>query len=109
MTVPVVLYVPNLIGYTRIILGIAAFAFVRSPMVFIALYFTSQGLDAVDGVCARMCNQSERCSVFTKSQSEALQFGIGMLEPRFNAVSHQFRKFDCWDMQHPTSGRFSTW
>jgi len=59
MGVPVVLFIPNLIGYTRILLGVAAFGFVRSPWVFVGLYMTSQGLDAVDGVCARACKQSE--------------------------------------------------
>ncbi len=59
MGCPVVLFIPNLIGYARIALDVAAFGFVDNPLVFCALYFTSQGLDALDGVCARACGQSE--------------------------------------------------
>ncbi|KAA0157497.1 hypothetical protein FNF29_00073 [Cafeteria roenbergensis] len=60
MGCPVVLFIPNLIGYARIALGVAAFGFVDNPLVFCALYFTSQGLDALDGVCARACGQTSR-------------------------------------------------
>jgi phosphatidylserine synthase len=83
MAIPVVLYVPNLIGYTRIILGVAAFAFVRNPLVFIALYFTSQGLDAVDGVCARACNQSgSQCT-----GSDAAPPFEGCLQPLHRSIA----------------------
>ena len=60
MGVPVFLYVPNLIGYTRIVLGVGAFAFTKQPQVFMALYFASQALDAVDGVCARALGQTSQ-------------------------------------------------
>ena len=67
MGCPVVLFIPNLIGYVRIALGVAAFGFVDNPLVFCSLYFTSQGLDALDGVCARACGQSEALSVFIRT------------------------------------------
>ena len=54
---------PNLIGYVRIALGIAAFSFAREPASwrwFFWLYFVSYALDAVDGVAARALGQTSR-------------------------------------------------
>lgn len=59
--VSVPLFVPNLIGYVRLILGIAAFFFaIHNPTWFIILYTISYGLDAVDGVAARALGQQSR-------------------------------------------------
>ena len=61
--VPVALYVPNLIGYTRIALGLAAFSYARDAAQwqwFFGLYFLSYALDAVDGVAARALQQTSR-------------------------------------------------
>jgi len=57
----VFLYIPNLIGYARIIFCIVAccFAF-HDPMKTAIFYLLSQGLDALDGVAARHFNQSTR-------------------------------------------------
>jgi phosphatidylglycerophosphate synthase len=55
----VIFFVPNIIGYVRIISGVAAFAFTRDPAIFAGLYTLSQGLDALDGVFARALDQSE--------------------------------------------------
>lgn len=56
--VPVWLFVPNLIGYVRVITGIAAFAYAFSDAkVFFALYAFSYALDALDGVAARKLGQ----------------------------------------------------
>lgn len=58
--VPVALYVPNLIGYFRIISGLASFYYAfSSPLLFFFTYGLSQMLDAVDGVAARALGQSE--------------------------------------------------
>lgn len=55
----VYLYVPNLIGYARILLNVYAFAVCfSSKKVFSALYFLSFVCDAVDGWCARKLNQA---------------------------------------------------
>lgn len=57
------LYVPNLIGYVRIITGLAAFmyAFDKSQHgTFFMLYAFSYALDAVDGVAARALKQTSR-------------------------------------------------
>ncbi|GLU02726.1 hypothetical protein SLE2022_199660 [Rubroshorea leprosula] len=57
--VSVYLYVPNLIGYTRILLNCYAFAICfSSKRLFSALYFLSFVCDAVDGWCARKLNQA---------------------------------------------------
>lgn len=55
---PVWLYVPNLIGYIRIILSVVAFADWRSPWRFFAYYFSGFVLDAADGLAARQLDQS---------------------------------------------------
>ena len=62
---PVWLFAANLIGYARVALGVAAFAFAFAPRgdaaalgAFVALYFVSYALDAVDGVAARALKQT---------------------------------------------------
>ncbi|KAK7087341.1 uncharacterized protein [Littorina saxatilis] len=59
--VHVLLYVPNIIGYMRVILTILAFVFYEQPLWFIILYSASIALDGVDGYAARKLNQ---CSDF---------------------------------------------
>ena len=55
---PVYLYVPNLIGYGRILAGIAAFFFTfTNHAAFLWLYTVSYTLDALDGIAARKLNQ----------------------------------------------------
>lgn len=62
MAIPTFLFVPNIIGYLRIILGVAAFrvAGADDPSEFFALYFLSYALDALDGVAARHLKQTSR-------------------------------------------------
>jgi len=58
----ILLYVPNLIGYARVILSLAAFYYAFSdPWITFIAYTTSYVLDAADGVAARKLNQ---CSEF---------------------------------------------
>ncbi|XP_039039209.1 probable CDP-diacylglycerol--inositol 3-phosphatidyltransferase 2, partial [Hibiscus syriacus] len=55
----VYLYIPNIIGYLRILLNCNAFAICfSSKRLFSALYFLSFVCDAVDGWCARKFNQA---------------------------------------------------
>lgn len=55
------LFVPNLIGYGRIILAIIAFYFMRTNYIFASLcYLLSGFLDAFDGHAARMLNQGTK-------------------------------------------------
>lgn len=55
----ILLYVPNLIGYIRIILlGLSFFHLLNDHQLGIALYSVSYALDALDGLAARLLNQS---------------------------------------------------
>ncbi|KAG7010848.1 CDP-diacylglycerol--inositol 3-phosphatidyltransferase 1 [Cucurbita argyrosperma subsp. argyrosperma] len=54
----VYLYVPNIIGYIRVLMNIVAFALCFSnKIIFSVLYFVSFVCDGVDGWCARKFNQ----------------------------------------------------
>lgn len=55
---PVVFYVPNLIGYIRIVLSAIAFANYGKPNMFFLYYFVGFVLDAADGLAARKLDQS---------------------------------------------------
>ncbi|KAK7475673.1 hypothetical protein BaRGS_00033099 [Batillaria attramentaria] len=57
----VLMYVPNVIGYIRILLTVLAFVLYAHPAWFLTLYSTAVILDAFDGYCARTLNQ---CSAF---------------------------------------------
>lgn len=60
----VALFVPNLIGYARVLSALAAFYVAFDDHVLFAwLYSISMGLDAVDGVAARAFKQS-MCLLF---------------------------------------------
>ena len=62
----VFLYVPNLIGYARVLLGLLSFYYFPSdPLYAMVLYGSSCLLDALDGTAARALGQSE---YFTKDQ-----------------------------------------
>ncbi|KAI9297002.1 CDP-diacylglycerol-inositol 3-phosphatidyltransferase [Neoconidiobolus thromboides FSU 785] len=55
-------YIPNIIGYTRILLvGISLYYMKGNPLVFAISYMISCALDALDGFAARYFNQ---CSKF---------------------------------------------
>lgn len=53
MRLPVVLYLPNIIGYMRIVLSTLSVRFHTSPHTFLTLYTFSFILDAFDGLAAR--------------------------------------------------------
>ncbi|KAL9672716.1 hypothetical protein QQ045_028968 [Rhodiola kirilowii] len=54
----VYLYIPNIIGYIRVLMNILAFAICFSnKKLFSALYFISFVCDGIDGWCARKFNQ----------------------------------------------------
>jgi CDP-diacylglycerol--inositol 3-phosphatidyltransferase len=55
-------YIPNIIGYIRIVTGLASFCFALDVSTFkigAGLYMFSYWLDALDGVAARRYNQCE--------------------------------------------------
>ncbi|CAB4014616.1 CDP-diacylglycerol--inositol 3-phosphatidyltransferase, partial [Paramuricea clavata] len=52
-------FVPNIIGYVRIILLVASWIHIDSdPKLFVVLYVASVVLDALDGIAARKLNQT---------------------------------------------------
>ena len=60
--VSVLLYVPNVIGYIRLVLMILSWEYAyKDPQIFIILYALTYGLDMMDGLAARAFNQ---CSKF---------------------------------------------
>lgn len=59
--VPICLFVPNLIGYARIVLCALAYWYAATdPVLFLVLYTLSFVLDAADGMAARALNQCSR-------------------------------------------------
>ncbi|XP_075993228.1 uncharacterized protein LOC142988094 isoform X2 [Genypterus blacodes] len=60
MGLKVLLYWPNLIGYIRLGLVVAACSACGTPRLFFSLYSVSIALDGVDGWLARRLNQSSR-------------------------------------------------
>ena len=60
---PVWLFVPNLIGYVRVLTGLASFYYALDEQrfwYFFYLYGFSYALDALDGVAARRLNQTSQ-------------------------------------------------
>lgn len=55
---PAALFVPNLVGYVRIILTVIAFLDWKSPHHFFWFYYFGFALDAIDGLAARVLNQA---------------------------------------------------
>ncbi|CAH1801376.1 unnamed protein product [Owenia fusiformis] len=53
----ILLYVPNIIGYIRILLIATSISFYWQPPVFLTLYILSVLLDGLDGYAARQLNQ----------------------------------------------------
>jgi CDP-diacylglycerol--inositol 3-phosphatidyltransferase len=65
MSHAVFLYLPNIIGYIRVLLSIYSFYIYNTePMTFVGLYFLSFALDAVDG---KIINKKRACSKIIKS------------------------------------------
>ena len=59
MGLPTVLFVPNLIGYLRVILTLVGYGSALTDWrITFGCYFISQGLDAADGLAARLLKQS---------------------------------------------------
>ena len=82
--VHVFLYVPNLIGYVRVIGALVSLSYALSePWTFVWIYTFSMGLDAIDGVAARALNQSAlvRC-VHVVPRSQAVSQRVTVLVGR---------------------------
>lgn len=94
--VSIYLYVPNLIGYTRIILMFTAYHYAESmPYVFFICYFLSQFFDMFDGMAARAFNQSTKFGalldmVTDRCSTVGLLFVVAQRYPHFTLACHFF-------------------
>lgn len=103
-------FVPNLIGYLRVVLTLAAFYFILSqPYVTVTLYLTSGDvLDAVDGFTARYFNQ---CSLFGDFLDKLLDrcgrigmvMGLCALYPQYLFA---FQLFVCLEVAGPWANHY---
>ncbi|KAJ4462040.1 putative Phosphatidylinositol synthase [Paratrimastix pyriformis] len=87
----VYLYVPNLIGYSRVILSLLSFIFYQSPYIFLPCYAISFVLDAVDGTAARAFDQCSQfgaiLDMFTDRGSVACLYAIlCIFYPKYAAI-----------------------
>ncbi|XP_053908986.1 CDP-diacylglycerol--inositol 3-phosphatidyltransferase [Cuculus canorus] len=86
--VNVFLFVPNLIGYARVVLAAAAFYLMpHSPGPAAACYVLSAALDAVDGHAARVLGQGSRLGAMLDMLTDrlcslCLQLNLSLLYPR---------------------------
>ena len=65
MRLPVALYVPNLLGYARILLAFAGLHYAATcPVAAVGLWIASSWLDLFDGILARVLRQTSSLGVF---------------------------------------------
>jgi phosphatidylglycerophosphate synthase len=66
MSLPVVLYVPNVLGYLRIVLAFVGlyFAVVNQPVFAVVSWILSSIMDLFDGIAARVLQQTSSFGVF---------------------------------------------
>lgn len=84
-------YVPNLIGYGRVVLAAAAFLLISHPRPFLALYAASCLLDVADGHLARQLGQCSRFGavldmVTDRSTTAGLLAHLCLLWPTWQAL-----------------------
>lgn len=83
------LFIPNLIGYARIILALASFyTMPDSPVLTLLFYFMSAFLDAFDGFAARRYNQSTKFGALLDQLTDrcgtlCLVFVLGTFYPKY--------------------------
>ncbi|XP_029373228.1 uncharacterized protein LOC115052904 isoform X2 [Echeneis naucrates] len=77
MKFDVFLYWPNIVGFFRVALVLAAWSTFRTPAVFVPLYAASVALDGVDGWLARKLDQTSRFGAWMDVVVDNL--GRGML------------------------------
>ena len=63
MPIPIALYVPNVLGYTRMILAFLGLAFVDQPWTALSLWIAAALLDLVDGPLARLLSQTSQFGI----------------------------------------------
>jgi CDP-diacylglycerol--inositol 3-phosphatidyltransferase len=88
----VYLYAPNIIGYVRVFMALAAFSLAFTDFkLFIVLYATSMLLDAVDGMVARRYDQASKFGalldmVTDRCSSNGLLMILGHIYPKYFLV-----------------------
>jgi len=88
-TTQVLLYVPNLIGYARILLLLASLPFMLSdPWTTAGLYMLSALLDAFDGHAARLLNQCTKFGAMLdqltdRAATSMLLMALSVLYPKY--------------------------
>nr|ACO10419.1 CDP-diacylglycerol--inositol 3-phosphatidyltransferase [Caligus rogercresseyi] len=86
----VLLFIPNLIGYARILLLLLSMALMQSHYILCAVcYGLSVGLDMLDGFAARKFHQSSRLGALLDMLTDrcgtlALVFTLGIFYPSFS-------------------------
>lgn len=89
MTDNVFLFVPNIIGYSRVILCLVSLYFMpHNPLATVVLYITSAGLDAVDGHTARYFGQTSQFGALLDMVTDrcgiaVLNMGLAVLHPYY--------------------------
>ncbi|KAK2574303.1 CDP-diacylglycerol--inositol 3-phosphatidyltransferase, partial [Acropora cervicornis] len=97
----VFLFIPNLIGYARIVLAISSFYFMPTNYVLTTItYLTSGLLDAFDGYAARYFNQSTMFGAMLDMLTDrcvttALQVMLALFYPNYTFV---FQILICLDI-----------
>ena len=90
------LYIPNLIGYGRVILAFVAYTIYKTrPIVFVSAYALSQILDMFDGKAARAFNQATKFGamldmVTDRCSGIGLMLTLSQLYPEYTLVCHFF-------------------
>lgn len=88
----ILLYIPNLIGYFRIITGIISFLCMKNHPVLTSIFYGISGfLDAFDGYAARKYNQGTRFGavldmVTDRCATSSLIVYIGVLYPQYTVM-----------------------
>jgi hypothetical protein len=65
LRIPILLYIPNLIGYLRIICAFIGlyFANIHQPQIAVVIWIFSSTLDLFDGIIARMLHQTSKFGI----------------------------------------------
>jgi len=96
MSVSILFYIPNLIGYTRIIFMFLAYYYAeKSPYMFFVFYAFSQAFDMLDGLAARAFNQATKFGamldmVTDRCSTIGLLLVISNRYPKLTLYSHFF-------------------
>ncbi|RCK55594.1 CDP-diacylglycerol--inositol 3-phosphatidyltransferase [Candida viswanathii] len=95
----ILLYIPNLIGYFRIITAIISFLCMKNHPVLTSIFYGISGfLDAFDGYAARKYNQGTRFGavldmVTDRCATSSLIVYIGVLYPHLDLASHYMHMY----------------